>query len=115
MEPRLSKHFLAHIPTIALLVVFAMSAPLGVLFFILRAIDRDVEKKEQENAEYSSDFRPQDTGAGQMARDPEPVYGHDVPTAEQQNAKKWHKTLTSLCTVFGHLSGGGPCRPCRYH
>ena len=62
MEPRRSKHFLAHIPTIALLVVFAMSAPLGVLFFILRAIDRDAEKKEQENAEYSSDFRPQDTG-----------------------------------------------------
>ena len=61
MEPRRSKHFLAHIPTIALLVVFAMSAPLGVLFFILRAIDRDAEKKEQENAEYSSDFRPQDT------------------------------------------------------
>lgn len=68
MEPRRSKHFLAHIPTIALLVVFAMSAPLGVLFFILRAIDRDAEKKEQENAEYSSDFRPQDTGAGQPAR-----------------------------------------------
>ena len=103
MEPRRSKHFLAHIPTIALLVVFAMSAPLGVLFFILRAIDRDAEKKEQENAEYSSDFRPQDTGAGQSARDTEPVYGHDVPTAEQQNAKKWHKTLTSLCTVFGGI------------
>lgn len=103
MEPRRSKHFLAHIPTIALLVVFAMSAPLGVLFFILRAIDRDAEKKEQENAEYSSDFRPQDTGAGQPARDTEPVYGHDVPTAEQQNAKKWHKTLTSLCTMFGGI------------
>ena len=58
MEPRRSKHFLAHIPTIALLVVFAMSAPLGVLFFILRAIDRDAEKKEQENAEYSSDSAP---------------------------------------------------------
>ena len=103
MEPRRSKHFLAHIPTIALLVVFAMSPWLGVLFFILRAIDRDAEKKEQENAEYSSDFRPQDTGAGQPARDTEPVYGHDVPTAEQQNAKKWHKTLTSLCTVFGGI------------
>ena len=103
MEPRRSKHFLAHIPTIALLVVFAMSPWLGILFFILRAIDRDAEKKEQENAEYSSDFRPQDTGAGQSARDTEPVYGHDVPTAEQQNAKKWHKTLTSLCTVFGGI------------
>ena len=81
MEPRRSKHFLAHIPTIALLVVFAMSPWLGILFFILRAIDRDAEKKEQENAEYSSDFRSQDTGAGQPARDTEPVYGHDVPTA----------------------------------
>lgn len=47
MEPRRSKHFLAHIPTIALLVVFAMSAPLGVLFFILRAIDRDAEKRSR--------------------------------------------------------------------
>ena len=103
MEPRRSKHFLAHIPTIALLVLFAMSPWLGVLFFILRAIDRDAEKKEQENAEYSSDFRPQDTGAGQPARDTEPVYGHDVPTAEQQNAKKWHKTLTTLCTIFGGI------------
>ena len=103
MEPRRSKHFLAHIPTIALLVLFAMSPWLGVLFFILRAIDRDAEKKEQENAEYSSDFRPRDTGAGQPARDTEPVYGHDVPTAEQQNAKKWHKTLTSLCTMFGGI------------
>ena len=101
MEPRRSKHFLAHIPTIALLVVFAMSPWLGILFFILRAIDRDAEKKEQENADYSSDFRPQDTGAGQTARDSEPVYGHDVPTAEQQNAKKWHKTLTNLCTIMG--------------
>ena len=101
MEPRRSKHFLAHIPTIALLVLFAMSPWLGVLFFVLRAIDRDAEKKEQENAEYSSDFRSQDTGAGQPARDTEPVYGHDVPTAEQQNAKKWHKTLTNLCTIMG--------------
>lgn len=101
MEPRRSKHFLAHIPTIALLVVFAMSPWLGILLFILRAIDRDAEKKEQENAEYSSDFRPQDTGAGQTARDSEPVYGHDVPTAEQQNAKKWHKTLTNFCTIMG--------------
>ena len=101
MEPRRSKHFLAHIPTIALLVLFAMSPWLGILFFILRAIDRDAEKKEQENAEYFSDFRPQDTGAGQPTRDTEPVYGHDVPTAEQQNAKKWHKTLTNLCTIMG--------------
>ena len=103
MEPRRSKHFLAHIPTIALLVLFAMSPWLGILFFILRAIDRDAEKKEQENAEYSSDFRPQDTGAGQPAQAPEPIYGHDVPTAEQKSAKQWHKTLTTLCTIFGAI------------
>lgn len=47
MEPRRSKHFLAHIPTIALLVLFAMSPWLGVLFFILRAIDRDAEKRNR--------------------------------------------------------------------
>ena len=102
MEPRRSKHFLAHIPTIALLVLFAMSAPLGILFFILRAIDRDAEKKEQENADYSSDFRAQDTRTGQ-SWDNETVYGHDIPTAEQKNAKKWHKTVTTLCTVFGAI------------
>ena len=101
MEPRRSKHFLAHIPTIALLVLFAMSPWLGILFFILRAIDRDAEKKEQENAEYSSDFRPQDTGAGQTVRDSEPVYGHDVPTAEQRNTKKWHKSIATICTIMG--------------
>lgn len=102
MEPRRSKHILAHIPTIALLVLFAMSAPLGILFFILRAIDRDAEKKEQENADYSSDFRPQDTRAGQ-SWDNEHVYGHDIPTAEQKSAKRWHKTVTTLCTVFGAI------------
>ena len=50
MEPRRSKHYLARIPTIALLVLFAMSPELSILFFILRAIDRDALKKEQENA-----------------------------------------------------------------
>ena len=35
MEPRRSKHFLAHIPTIALLVLFAMSPWLGILFLSL--------------------------------------------------------------------------------
>ena len=51
MEPRRSKHYLARIPTIALLVLFAMSPELSILFFILRAIDRDALKKEQENAD----------------------------------------------------------------
>ena len=91
MEPRRSKHFLAHIPIIALLVLFAMSPWLGILFFILRAIDRDAEKKEQENADYSSDFRPQDTGAGQTARDPEPVYGQMCPLPSSRTPKSGTK------------------------
>lgn len=107
MEPRRSKHYLARIPTIALLVLFAMSPELSILFFILRAIDRDALKKEQENADYASDFRAEDTRADQSARpvgcDDETVYGHDIPTAEQKNAKKWHKNLTTLCTVFGAI------------
>ena len=107
MEPRRSKHYLARIPTIALLVLFAMSPELSILFFILRAIDRDALKKEQENADYDSDFRAEDTRADQSARpvgcDDETVYGHDIPTAEQKNAKKWHKNLTTLCTVFGAI------------
>ena len=107
MEPRRSKHYLARIPTIALLVLFAMSPELSILFFILRAIDRDALKKEQENADYASDFRAEDTRADQSARpvgcDDETVYGHDIPTAEQKNAKKWHKSLTTLCTVFGAI------------
>lgn len=65
MEPRRSKHYLARIPTIALLVLFAMSPELSILFFILRAIDRDALKKEQENADYASDFRAEDTRADQ--------------------------------------------------
>ena len=82
MEPRRSKHYLARIPTIALLVLFAMSPGLSILFFILRAIDRDALKKEQENADYASDFRAEDTRADQSARpvgcDDETVYGHDL-------------------------------------
>lgn len=90
MEPRRSKHFLAHIPTIALLVVFAMSAPLGVLFFILRAIDRDAEKKSRRTRNIQRFPSPGHWGRS-ASRDTEPVYGHDVPTAEQQNAKSGTK------------------------
>ena len=101
MEPGRNKHYLARIPTILLLVLFAMSPWLGILFFILRAIDKDALKKEQENADYAGDFRPQDTRPGQQAGNAEPVYGHDIPTQEQKNAKNWHKTLTVLCTILG--------------
>jgi len=71
MQPK--KHYFAHIPTIALLVVFAMSPWLGVLFFILRAIDRDAEKKEQENAEYSSDFWQPAASTAAVSANPERI------------------------------------------
>lgn len=109
MEPKRSKHYLARIPTIALFALFALSPWLGILFFILRAIDRDAEQKEQANADYSSDFRATDTRtAGASAQHGAPagtetVYGHDFPTEEQKKAKKWHKRLTTLCTVLGGL------------
>ena len=109
MEPRRSKHYLAHIPTIALFALFGLSPWLGILFFILRSIDRDAERKEQENADYSSDFRAQDTRTANFSvgsepsNDTEHLYGHDVPTEEQKKSKKWHKRLTTLCTVLGGL------------
>ena len=106
MEPNRNKHFLARIPTIALLVLFAMSPWLGVAFFILRAIDRDALKKEEGSTDLSHDARPEDTRATKASAqtwDNETVYGNDTPTAEQKNAKKWHKTLTTLCTIFGGI------------
>lgn len=45
MQPK--KHYFAHIPTIAIFIVFAMSAPLGVLLFILKSIDKNAEKEER--------------------------------------------------------------------
>ena len=106
MEPKRSNHFLAHLPTILLLVLFAMSPWLGILFFILRAIDRDAEKKEQTNADPARDSHAEDARTAQSAapgRGSETVSGPDVPTAEQKSAKQWHKTLTTLCTIFGAI------------
>lgn len=60
MQPK--KHYFAHIPTIAIFIVFAMSAPLGVLLFILKSIDKNAEKEEtaaaQAQADYRSDLGP---------------------------------------------------------
>ena len=106
MEPKRSNHFLAHLPTILLLVLFAMSPWLGILFFILRAIDRDAEKKEQTNADPARDSRAEDARTAQSAASgqrSEMVSDQDVPTAEQKSAKQWHKTLTTLCTIFGAI------------
>lgn len=97
MEPR--KHYFAKIPTIAIFIVMAMSGPLGVLLFILKGIDQKMQKEEQETAavrgDYRADLEPEHAQKG------EPVYGNDVPTHEQKNAKKWHNTIATLCTIMG--------------
>ena len=106
MEPKRSNHFLAHLPTILLLVLFAMSPWLGILFFILRAIDRDAEKKEQTNTDSARDSHAEDARTAQRAASgqrSETVSAQDVPTAEQKSAKQRHKTLTTLCTIFGAI------------
>ena len=106
MEPKRSNHFLAHLPTILLLVLFAMSPWLGILFFILRAIDRDAEKKEQTNVDLARDSRAEDARTAQSAASgqrSETVSDQDIPTAEQKSAKQWHKTLITLCTIFGAI------------
>ena len=42
----------------------------------------------------------QSAASGQRS---EMVSDQDVPTAEQKSAKQWHKTLTTLCTIFGAI------------
>ena len=93
MQPK--KHYFAHIPTIAIFIVFAMSAPLGVLLFILKSIDKSAEKEEtaaaQAQADYRSDLGPAPAQTAPRQEN-EPAYGHDVPTKEQKDAKERHKT-----------------------
>ena len=102
MQPK--KHYFAHIPTIAIFIVFAMSAPLGVLLFILKSIDKNTEKEEKAAAQAQADYRS-DLGPAPAQTAPrqetEPTYGHDVPTKEQKDAKERHKLLTTLCTIGG--------------
>ena len=110
MQPK--KHYFAHIPTIAIFILFAMSGPLGLILFILKHIDKDSEKKEQAaaraEASYTADVHRQDTRP-ETAQSTESSYGHDTPTAEQKSAKNWHKNLAILCTVLGacFLFSGG--------
>lgn len=97
MEPK--KHYFAKIPTIAIFIVMAMSGPLGVLLFILKGIDQKVQKEEQETARARGNYRA-DLGP-EPDRKSAPVYGHDVPTAEQKSAKQWHKNIAAICTIMG--------------
>lgn len=102
MQPK--KHYFAHIPTIAIFIVFAMSTPLGVLLFILKSIDKNAEKEETAAAQAQADYRSDlGTASAQTAprQENEPAYGHDVPTKEQKDAKERHKLLTTLCTIGG--------------
>lgn len=107
------KHYFARIPTIALLVLLGLAPWLAVILFILRAIDKDAEKKEwrafQDRRRYTADFRPEDT---RRAAQPGPgapydysarYQAHDLPTAEQQKAKKRRQSLINWCTVLGGL------------
>ena len=91
MEPR--KHYFAKIPTITIFIVMAMSGPLGVLLFILKGIDQKMQKEEQEAARDRGDYRA-DLGP-EPDRKSEPVYGHDIPTAEQKSAKQWYKNIAT--------------------
>ena len=96
MQPQ-RRHYFAHIPTIALLILLGLAPWLSVILFIVRAIDRDSEKKElraaRERQEYAADFRPQDT---RQANSPNEPYNysahytanHDHPTLEQQRSKR---------------------------
>lgn len=102
MQPK--KHYFAHIPTIAIFIVFAMSAPLGVLLFILKSIDKNAEKEEKAAAQAQADYRsdpasPQSTP--RQEQDPEAACGTDRPTAEQKSAQNWHKTIAVICTILG--------------
>ena len=105
------KHYFARIPTIFLLVLLGTIPWLAVLLFILRAIDKDAEKREQRafeaNRRYAADFRPEDTRPGadrQAPYDYSARYqAHDRPTAEQQKAKNRRQRLISWCTVLGGI------------
>ena len=95
MEPR--KHYFAKIPTIAIFIVMAMSGPLGVLLFILKAIDEKAEKEEQAACPGNAYTPPEPAST----RKEEPVHGPDMPTQEQKSAKQWHKNIATLCTIMG--------------
>lgn len=109
MQPQ-RRHYFAHIPTIALLILLGLAPWLAVILFIIRAIDRDSEKKElraaRERQEYAADFRPQDTRQANPQSEPynysaHYTASHDHPTLEQQRSKRHQQKITQLCTIAG--------------
>lgn len=99
MEPK--KHYFARIPSIAIFILFAMSAPLGLILFILKHIDKSALKEEQAAAKQQQNYNWDLHGSPEQAPQTETIYGHDDPTMEQKKAKERHQTITTLCTIFG--------------
>lgn len=111
MQPQ-RRHYFAHIPTIALLILLGLAPWLSVILFIVRAIDRDSEKKElraaRERQEYAADLRPQDTRQANSQNEPynysaHYTANHDHPTLEQQRSKRHQQKITQLCTIAGAI------------
>ncbi len=111
MQPQ-RRHYFAHIPTIALLILLGLAPWLSVILFIVRAIDRDSEKKElraaRERQEYAADFRPQYTRQANSQNKPynysaHYTANHDHPTLEQQRSKRHQQKITQLCTIAGAI------------
>lgn len=98
MQPK--KHYFAHIPTIAIFIVFAMSAPLGVLLFILKSIDKNAEKEEKAAAQAQADYR---SSAPHLRRRP-PGRKTSQPTATMFPPKS-RRTLRSV------INSLPPCAP----
>ena len=118
MQPK--KHYFAKIPTIAIFIVFGMSATLGVLLFILKSIDKNAEKEEKAAAQAQADYRADPTFPQSTPRQeqyPEAACGTDRPTAEQKSAQNWHKTIAVICTILGAVflfTGAGELIDCLF-
>ena len=107
MQPRHRQHYFARIPTIALLIFLGIAPWLAAVLFILRAIDRDAEKRELGQGKYAGPaYRAQQSQAAGAAYDYAAQYGpaaRDLPTAEQRRAQKRRQSLTKWCTVLGAI------------
>ena len=105
------KHYFARIPTIAIFIAFALATPIGLGLFILKAIDKSLEKEEQARfgtaapPPFPETARRTGTAPGvppfPAAAEGAPVQSGDLPTTEQKNAKTWNETLGTLCTILG--------------
>lgn len=103
MEPK-RKHYLAQIPTIALLVLLGLAPQVAIILFILRAIDRKAARKEQaaQAPQFQAGSAAQTHGPARAAYIPyDYTPSPDAPTSEQRSAQKRQKSLINLCTLLG--------------